>query len=211
MVTCVVGIGQRHCTDRSSRRAPGSTRAARIHRGLRAASIGAGGLPRPGSSKSRAKFKGNLRATSSIEGPAAWGRWKVKVDIFSNPTRALRKSPWARAWDRPGTRRIGPDSEARLSIALGVRSVSLDIGSWIDLGRATSSQPYQALSLVGGPGRLPPLRIRASTTLPPRLAAGLYSRSPAISSEQIAHCRRLDLLSVCATRCRVVRAPSLRA
>jgi len=205
MVTCVVGIGQRHCTDRSSRCVPGSTRAARIHRGLRAVSIGAGGLPRPGSSKPRAKFKGNLRATPSIEGPAAWGRWKLESESRHppQPGEGVAQISMARAWDRPGTRRIGPDFEARLSIALGIRSVSLDIGSGIDLGRATSSQPYQALSLVGGLGRLPPLRIRATTTPPPRHGANApsaLSRALAMFPERIVHRRRHNPASVCATR-----------
>jgi hypothetical protein len=118
--------------------------------------------------QTKGEVQGESTRNAVDRGASSLGKVE-QVDIFSNPTKALRKSPWAREWDRPGTRRIGPDFEARLSIALGIRSVSLDIGSAIDLGRATSSQPYQALSLVGGLGRLPPLRIRATTTPPPRL------------------------------------------
>jgi hypothetical protein len=39
---------------------------------MRAVSFGAGGLPRPGSSKPRTKFKETPYATSRFEGPAAW-------------------------------------------------------------------------------------------------------------------------------------------
>lgn len=157
-LACVDGVGQSHCTSRYSRRKSDLMAAARTDTGFRAVSFGAGGLPRPGSSKPRAKSRG-IRA----ECRRSWSQ-QPGERFVPPPTRRRRFEQFQGLEKGIDRNQKGNRSglEARVSIALGIRSVSLDVGSWVDSGRATSSRPHKALSLVGGLGRLPPLRVRAS-------------------------------------------------
>lgn len=157
------------------------------------------GFPDPGAPNQGRSSLGTVRGVvdrgaSSLE----------RANLLSNPTQALRASPRAQSWDRSirssensfKTNRTRRDTEERVSIALGIHSVSLEIGPWIDRTRGHFVAACQALSLVGGLGKTP------ATSGPQHRAA-----TPALAFRSLLGRRRNSRCS-CTTSSRVPRTAS---